>query len=55
MADITSGERIILALSKEKPSKMRVLYPLLKSEKARLLALKIRKDTLKEVKDGKSV
>ena len=53
MAEITRGEWIILALIREKPSKMRVLYPLLKSEKARLLALKIRKDTLKGVKDGK--
>ena len=45
MAEITRGEYIVLQLLKAKPSRFRILYPLLTSEKAKLAALKIRKET----------
>lgn len=41
---VSSGERIVLQLIKANPKKFRALYPLLTSEKAKLLALKIRKE-----------
>ena len=43
---ITHADGIILALLKVNPKKFRVLYPLLKSNRARLLALKIRRDAI---------
>lgn len=41
--EITRGEKIILELIKAQPRKFRVLFPLLTSDKAKLLALSIRK------------
>ena len=43
---ITQADAVILALLKANPKKFRVLYPLLRSNRARLLALKIRRDAL---------
>ena len=47
MAEITRGERIVLQLMKDRPTKFRALYPLLTTDKAKLVALKMRAATKK--------